>query len=68
MPELLGKPHNNPPWKGALIPWWDSDRKCGGGFPSQDRCVPGKETGLPKPTGARKTQEGLNRQSREDTR
>lgn len=37
MPELLGKPHNNPPWKGALIPWWDSDRKCGGGW------------GVPKP-------------------
>ena len=31
MPELPGKPHNNPPSNGALIPWWDSDRKCGGG-------------------------------------
>lgn len=56
MPELLGKPPQQPSLEGALIPGGIPDRKCGGGwgFPSQDRCVRGKETGLPKPTGARK--------------
>lgn len=52
MPELLGKSHNNPPSKGAsLVPWWDSDRKCGGGggFPARTGVCEGKRQGLPNP-------------------